>query len=390
MILSDLEHLKLLDVNDGFVEMSGWTRTEAVGRTLTELGAWPNTDERDKLIQLLLEEGKTKTVELLLRTRSGGSVWLLASAELIHQGGRTLLLSQGIDITDRKRIEDERKRLNDELEERFAARGRQLEDSLSRIREKDRLSSIGTLAAGIAHQINNPISGIVAAAQFALLIEDEKDRSKVQEDALVTALSEAKRCGRIVKNVLKFARDEPTAKWIEDLGPEVLRACQLARPYIAERRGRLEVELQEARLMVRMSPIDIEQALINVLRNAAESSPGGSNPGGSLIRVETRRQGRWAQVRVTDDGMGIDDSLHSRVLDPFYTSRQGRGGTGLGLSVAHGIMRDHGGRIRIETAEGGGARVTLELPLVETRDESRGPRARPNAESDGAQATPLT
>ena len=360
MLLADLANGKILDINEAFATLSGWGREEAVGQTLTELGAWPNTEERDKLAEVVLERGTTRTVELQLRRRGGEAVWLLASAEILKQDDRALLLAQGIDISERKQAEEERERLTQELEIRFADRGRLLEDSLVRLREQDRLSSIGTLAAGIAHQINNPIGGIVAATQFALMTDEGASSSTVETEALRTALAEAKRCGRIVKNVLKFARDEPTAKWVEDLSAEVLRACHLARPYARARGTLIEVDCEKTDLPVRMSPIDIEQALMNILRNAAEASPGATR-----VEVKTRRAGDQAQVIISDDGPGIDESLRSRVLDPFFTSRQEDGGTGLGLSVAHGVLQDHGGSVRIDSSPGGGTRVLLELPLAE-------------------------
>lgn len=367
MLLADLTDGRILDINEAFSELSGWRRDEAIGQTLTELGVWPNTDERDKLVEVVLEKGATRTVELQLLRRGGEAIWLLASAEILQQDDRALLLAQGIDISDRKRVEDERERLTQELELAFAARGRQLEDSLVRLEEQNRLSSIGTLAAGIAHQINNPIGGIVAATQFALLEQNEDKRAAVQTEALKTALAEANRCGRIVKNVLKFARDEPTAKWVEDLNAEVLKACHLARPYARARGALIEVDCEAGELPVRMSPIDIEQALMNILRNAAESSPGATR-----VCVETRRIGDRAQVIISDDGPGIDESIRSRVLDPFFTSRQKDGGTGLGLSVAHGVLQDHGGSVRIDAGTQRGTRVLLELPLSGTPRAERG------------------
>ena len=117
-----------------------------------------------------------------------------------------------------------------ELETRLVERSEQLRASLARIEEQQRLVAIGTLAAGIAHQINNPIGAIAAAAEYALIARDD-DAASIHEDALVTALEEAPRCGRIVRSVLQFARDKPMPKWIKCMNTVVVRASEPVRGY---------------------------------------------------------------------------------------------------------------------------------------------------------------
>lgn len=243
-----------------------------------------------------------------------------------------------------------------ELEER----GEQLRASLARLREQERLVAVGTLAAGIAHQINNPIGGIAAAAQFALLAGEGPDRDAIRQDALETALEESRRCGRIVKSVLQFSRDEPTVKWVEDLNPTVHRASELVRSYVNHCGGQLVIALCEEPLPVRMSPIDIEQVVVNLIRNAAESRSDGAR-----VEVRTERGRGEALLFVTDDGEGLDCETRSRLFEPFYTTRQEEGGSGLGLSVVHGVVGEHAGKLEVETLDGGSTRFGIHLPLEE-------------------------
>lgn len=245
------------------------------------------------------------------------------------------------------------------LEARLVAQSEELRASLVRLDEHKRLVAIGTLAAGMAHQINNPVGAIAMAAEFALLGRGDRDAAAIGEEALETVLEEARRCGRIVKSVLQFARDEPAAKWIESLTPTVLRATRLTRDYVVSRGGRLDVKLSDDPLSVEMSPIDIEQAVVNLIRNASESRSGGAN-----VEIETVRIGGEACIFVADDGDGIDVELRARVLEPFFTTRVAEGGSGLGLSVVHGIVTDHGGRLEIEARSNGGTRVCLRLPIA--------------------------
>lgn len=246
-----------------------------------------------------------------------------------------------------------------DLERRLAERGEQLRASLLRNEEHQRLVAIGTLTAGIAHQINNPIGAITAAAEFACIARDDPDSEQVREHALATILEEGRRCGRIVRSMLQFAREEPAKKWLEDLNPVIVQGIEQTRSYVAERGGRLSILLWSEPLIVRMSPVDLEQVVVNLVRNGVES-----RKGGACVVVESRCEGNDAVVLVSDDGDGIDPELRQRVLEPFFTTRLVEGGSGLGLSVVHGILRDHGGRLEIENREGGGTRVRVRLPRV--------------------------
>ncbi len=362
LVLARLDDARILSVNESFTRLSGWSAREAVGRKLEELDAFTHPDDRERLLRRVLERGTTESVEIRMRKKSGEFVWLLASAEILHLEGRNCLLAQAIDITDRKQRDEVLEHHRARLEARYAERGERLRESLDRLREGERLAAIGTLAAGVAHQINNPIGAIVAATEFALMKEQQgdPDGERLRREALETARAEAKRCGRIVKNVLKFARDEPTAKWVEDVTATVRRACELARPYVEKRGGSLTIDLTPRSLPVLGSPIDLEQALLNLIHNAAESRRDGAR-----VEVRTVLRDTQAEVTVTDDGEGIDRHERSRIFDPFYTSRIEEGGSGLGLSVVHGIVGDHGGELEVEDADGGGTRMRLLLPLAD-------------------------
>ena len=358
LVVTDFESGRILEVNESFSQLTGWSADEVVGHTLASLDAWQNERDQAKFLEAISRHGSVQNAELALRTKAGRCVSNLVSAELIEIGGRMCLLSQAIDITDRKRFEEALEKSHSELEQRVEERGEQLRASLLQLEEQQRLVAVGTLAAGIAHQINNPIGGIAAASEYALLIQEDEHAAETTRDVLATILAEARRCGEIVKSVLRFARREPTKKWIEDLNPIVARAGERAQDYVHARGGRLRVELTREPLLVRMSPIDMEQVVLNLVHNAAESRTDGAS-----VKVETRRVGEEAQIRVTDDGSGIDPELRARILEPFFTTRLKEGGSGLGLSVVHGIVTDHAGQIEIESTIAGGTCFSIHLPL---------------------------
>ncbi len=243
---------------------------------------------------------------------------------------------------------DERKRATDALLR-----------SEAQLRESERLAAIGTLAAGIAHEINNPIGSILAAAQFAQLIGREQIQPPEIETALRDIVVESKRCGEIVRSVLQFSREERTEKWDCELREIVRRASRLAESFATEHRAELDVVLPDQPVWAVVNPIQIEQALVNLIRNAVEA-------GSASIRIslEERYAERTALIEVLDDGSGLAAGDATRIFEPFYTTRRTDGGTGLGLSVVHGISAEHNGSLKIDSSEGGGACALLELPTI--------------------------
>ncbi len=235
-----------------------------------------------------------------------------------------------------------------------------LVESETQRRASERLASIGTLAAGIAHEINNPIGSILAAAQLAQLDEIETGARSQVSNALEDIIEQARRCGGIIRSILQFARDEPTDKWdcrLEDL---VSRSVRLAMSFARERRVELRVERLDREAWARINPIQIEQAIVHLIRNAIES-------GARAIGVELLHEPGRDRVRilVLDDGQGIGRDEQPRILDPFFTTKRSSGRAGLGLSVVHGIVAEHRGTLEIEPGAGGGTRATLTLPSVD-------------------------
>ncbi len=369
LMLMERESGKILDVNESFTRLAGFSREEAVGRTSLELDLWPDAAERERTMPGFRAGQGVTNREGPMQTRSGEIRWLLASVEALEIGGRPCTLAQAVDITARKLHDEALEQQQAELEARFEQRGRQLKASQQRLRESERLAAVGTLAAGVAHQINNPVGAIAVASESTLLgLSDPAPAEQRLSDAkaaLERILEEARRCGRIVKSLLKFAREEKTSQWVEDLVPAVRRASESSRNYVDGLGGTLSVEMHADSLPVLHSPIDIEQALINLIRNAAES-----RTHGAAVRVETRRRGEWAEILITDDGGGIPEGDRSRVFDPFYTTRLDAGGSGLGLSVVHGVVQNHRGTLSIESPEAGGTRFRVSLPLVVERPTS--------------------
>jgi PAS domain S-box-containing protein len=243
----------------------------------------------------------------------------------------------------------------DITEEKRAAAA--LRDTEERLHHSARLASIGTLAAGIAHEINNPIGSILIAAQYARSAKD--DPAEVMR-SLEDISDHARRCGRIVKNVLRFARQETLERRREDLN-ECLERVRGLVGHLAERHeAAVDYRFASRALPVEVSSTAVEQALFNVIRNAIEASKAGDR-----VEVRTEADTTHARVVVTDHGRGMTAEENTYLFDPFYTTRRAEGGTGLGLSISHGIITDHGGVIHVESQPGRGTQVSIALPLAD-------------------------
>lgn len=277
------------------------------------------------------------------------------------------------EVTDRALAEREVARHRANLEELVEKRTMELEASREQLVRAERLASIGTLAAGIAHEINNPVGMILLAAQAAMRYRGHPGGEELVEQSLNRIVSNARRCGQIVRGVLQFAREEPTEKWSASLNLAVSAACQAASEYARERGAWVETELAASLPDVLINPMQVEQVVINLVKNAVDAGEPGRK-----VSVRTASGPLGGRLVVQDWGRGMTDDQLRHLFDPFFTTRQQRGGTGLGLSIVHGIIAEHGGLITVDSRPGRGSTFTIDLPsasAVETevaRGESPG------------------
>lgn len=347
---------RILEANDAFLELLGFSQSDLplswIDRTPADLRS------RDEIARdEFRETGQARPFEKEFLSRDGERIPMLVGCVQIRPG---LALAMAIDQSERKRAALFIDKQQQKLEETIAERTRELLDSRSRLIESEQLAAVGTLAAGIAHQINNPIGAILNSAEYALLCSDDKNALETFHEALETNLAEARRCAQIVKSMLQFSRDEPTRKWVEDLNRVTLRAHRAIKAYAQDRGANVAIHSTSETLLARISPIEVEQAIVNVLRNAIESREHGAS-----ISLTLSRRDKMAEIEIIDDGQGIDVADRDHLFEPFYSTRTRIGGTGLGLSVAHGVVKDHGGEIQVESVPGEGTRVVIILPIVD-------------------------
>ena len=225
--------------------------------------------------------------------------------------------------------------------------------------------SVGTLASGVAHEINNPVQGIM---NYAELIHANADRRELVEDFATEINHECNRVATIVRNLLAFSRhDAHAALESAQLGAVVEATLSLIHAVLRRDQIRLAFTVEPELPPVRCRPQQIQQIVMNLVTNARDAlkSRYGLHDERKRIeiRVERSELPDWQRITVRDTGPGITPHVLPRIFDPFFTTKGRNEGTGLGLAVSHGIAREHGGDLRVETELNVGTRFILELPL---------------------------
>jgi two-component system NtrC family sensor kinase len=224
------------------------------------------------------------------------------------------------------------------------------------IGRSEKLASIGRLAAGIAHEINNPLTGVLT---FAHLIRDRQvDESQDREDVELI-IQETQRAAEVVQGLLDFARERPVTKAQLDVNAVIQRIVRLVENQKEMRRVHIEQQYAENLPDILGDANQLQQVLLNLFLNAAAAMPEGG-----ILSVATRVEDAQITIVVADDGCGIEPEHLDQIFDPFFTTKPVGQGTGLGLSVSYGIIDQHGGSIEVESEPGRGSVFTIRLPVL--------------------------
>ena len=259
--------------------------------------------------------------------------------------------------------------LNRSLDARVAARTEELREALEYLRQaqeqlilSEKLASVGKLAGGVAHEINNPTAIILTRVGLLVDTAREDGLSPDFVEGLEVINRQVARISRITQDLLTFSRMSPMRQGATDLSQVVSLTCSLFE-YEARTRKVTLVPRVETGLMVQGDRDRLEQVVFNLLKNALDAL---EERGGGTVWVELGRREEEAELTVCDDGPGIPGGVLGRIFDPFFTTKAVGKGTGLGLAISYGILEEHRGSITAENRPGGGALLRVTLPLEVT------------------------
>jgi two-component system, cell cycle sensor histidine kinase and response regulator CckA len=347
LAITEMETGRFVDMNDRFVELVGRPREELVGRTGLEFGIWNSPDDRARILALLREAGSVRNLEVAVTSPAGTPMHLLASIERVEPGpGQPpLLITFLTDVTGHRALEDQ-------------------------LRQSQKMEAVGQLAGGVAHDFNNFLAVVMGYSE--LLAEQLSPHSDGRE-YLQVIRDATSRAASLTHRLLAFSRKQVLQPVVVSLNEIVAGLEPLLRRLIGED-VELTMEFDPDLPHVLADPSQIEQAIMNLAVNARDAMPRGGqftvrtadawlDEGSAASRADLA-PGRYAGLFVSDTGTGMPPEVRERVFEPFFTTKAPGQGTGLGLAMVYGFVRQSGGHVWVYSEPGQGTTFKLLLPAA--------------------------
>jgi PAS domain S-box-containing protein len=319
-------------INTMACNLYGYNHDEFMKMNLKNLVPRENHERLKRRIKQILEKGELN-FETVHSRKDGSLINLETHAKLFESGGNRYLLSVSLDITKQHKMRES-------------------------LMLTDRLSSLGEMAMGVSHELNNPLTSVVGYTQ--LLMEEPDIREDMKQD-LQRVHSQAKRAAQIIKDFITFARGQPTNDVLLNINNVITDVVKLRSYELGSKGIRVEMDLDPDIPLVLADQGQLQHGIWNILINA-EHFMYEANKGGKLI-IKTITGNSWIKIVFSDNGPGIDKDVLPHIFDPFYTTKDIGKGSGLGLSICYGIISQHGGRIYAQSEESEGATFIIELPV---------------------------
>ncbi|MCX5855515.1 MAG: PAS domain S-box protein [Deltaproteobacteria bacterium] len=342
---------RIISANSAFARILGYDSPEEIINAVTDLSrqVYVNPKRRAELLRLIEERKIVQEFEVQFFRKDRSIAWITINIRAVRDSGGNLLYYEGTvqDITDRKLLE-------------------------TQLRQAQKMEAIGTLAGGVAHDFNNILGAMIGYTEIAQL-HAHTEKQKYYLEQVLRASDRAK---NLVNQILAFSRQQEQERKPVLVAPIVKEGLKLLRSSLPAT-IKINQSITATSAMVLADSTQIHQVVINLCTNASHAM---RETGGELnIKLDHERvdsgkthhplglsAGDYARLTVSDTGHGIDASIMDRIFDPFFTTKGPGEGTGLGLSVVYGIVRDHSGVINVASEPGKGTTVSVYLPLVET------------------------
>ncbi len=343
-------------VNRAAEKLLGYTAEELVGQPVTVLMPEPYRSEHDSYLRKYLDGGEAQFLGrgpriVQMVRKDGEEITVDLSIDEVVLDNQVIFVGVIRDITDRLRLENT-------------------------LRQSQKIEAIGTLAGGIAHDFNNLLVPIIGLTE--MMLEEEAEGSSRHEN-LSTVMEVAERASGLVQQLLTFSRDMPPQRTRFDLAPVIRDSVKLLRMMFPAS-VRIDVRIDDRPAVILGDPMEIQQVVLNLAGNARGAMADKGLIGIDLHMVELDETaktglfelaaGRYACLETSDTGCGMDEETLSRVFEPFFTTKAVGEGTGLGLSVVHGIVKSHGGAISVASVPGEGTTFRVYFPLADPGREA--------------------
>jgi PAS domain S-box-containing protein len=339
IIISAIDEPEVFFVNERAQQTLG-LRVGQKGDTVVAI--WKHAEHRTELAKRLEVEGIVDAFETTFTQADGREMQALVSARRIEHHGRAAVLAAVTDITRQREAEA------------------QLAIQREALHQSEKLTALGSLLAGVAHELNNPLSVVVGYS--SMLQELSQDPGITSRAEKIHAAAE--RCSRIVRTFLAMARKRPPSRGMVDLNQVVEAALELSAYGLRSAGIEIGTELEADLPMVWGDEDQLHQVVTNLVINAQQALLMSEPP--RRLNVSTRSDGGMVEVVIHDNGPGIPEEVRTRIFEPFFTTKDAGSGTGVGLSVCRAIVTAHEGRIEVETAPGGSTAIIVRLPSMQS------------------------
>jgi PAS domain S-box-containing protein len=369
IMLIDAETRTIADANEAFSTLTGHALEDIIGHNTLELGFYVDPAVRDKFYSVQATQGHVDNIEFEARRKDGRIIICSISGQSMEIGGRPHLLVMVRDVTELKKMQE-------------------------MMIQTEKMISVGGIAAGIAHEINNPLGIVLQAAQnlvqrtradfkknldvaAALGLDMNLVQSYMRERKLDVFIADiqsaAVRASAIIRHMLDFSRSSESRRKVCDIPGIIDKAITLAgsdydlKKSYDFKRIKIERDYADDLPTINCTETEVEQVLLNLLRNAAQALASVEPPIETpRIGITVRAQAGMVNIKVTDNGPGMPPEVQRRVFEPFFTTKPPGVGTGLGLSVSYFIVtKGHGGRMSVSSQPGAGTVFTIDLPAEE-------------------------
>jgi two-component system, NtrC family, sensor kinase len=339
---------KILIFNDAAVKVFGYSVDEALHH-LNVRNIYPGNNAYEVMRNLRSDEyggkGKLQSYQVDVISKDGKIIPIYLNASIVYENGREIAtIGFFHDLREELKIKEE------------------LEKTQLQLLQAEKMSSLGKLAAGVAHQLNNPLGGITL---FAKLLLEEYDLEEGAKEDLHRILRDAKRCRDTVKELLEFTRQTRHLMRPHDINKALTRTLFLLESQTLFHNINIEKDLNSSLPLILVDIQQLYHLFMNIILNAAQAMEG---KGILTVKSFLAQNERQVCIEISDTGPGISEEHLPQIFEPFFTTKEEGKGTGLGLSLAYRIVENHGGRIRAESLSGKGTTFTIELPIGSKHD----------------------
>lgn len=356
-------------VNPKLHDMTGFLPKESISRPFTD---FIHPDDREFVLQNHIARLKGETVperyDIRAYDKQNNLKWFEIKSAIIQWELRPAVLTFITDITERKQTARQLRELNLHLENRVQEEIKKMETQQQMLIQKSRLESLGEMAAGIAHEVNQPLGGISLALDNILFRMSEQNCSEdYVQNKIKQSFEDIERIRTIIDHIRAFSRDQELTEYNKlGINKVIVNALSLITRQYHNHQIKFEMNLAKEECFIFGNQYRLEQVVLNLLSNAkyaVENQINNENgEKAKLIKMSTTHDENQVIIIIEDNGIGIDDEHINNIFDPFFTTKKNDQGTGLGLSISYGIVKDMNGTITVDTKKNEYTKMIISLP----------------------------